>query len=932
MLDKPVFAPSVLTIEEFIEGFSQFQIPDKLQLIHTLQKAYTSVLSRHGDTSFGEEPFDQFYFWGDMLLKDFDEADKYMVNADMLFRDLSHQKEIDSSFDFLTEEQRAFLHSFWLNFEEKNSINKERFLRIWRQLPSVYALFKSFLQQDKLAYEGMLHREVAENIRERFSAGDHRSLGKGKRLVFAGFNALTVAEEKIMSFLLAEGVADVRWDLDDYYFNNQRQEAGKFFREYSQHRILARTFPPDIPSNLKSQKDIRLYGASQPIGQTKLMAQVLEELLHEGADPEDTLIVLPDEKLLIPVLHSISGTVEKLNVTMGFPLTSTPVFNLVELLVELQLGQKHEDFNHRPVVSLLGHPYIVAADPAVTQQKRKEILHENWVNIPASFLRSHHDVYRKTFNPLKSASPQLLIDYVRSVIHEIGHLPSISALDREFCFQFIRVLNRMSDVYAKDVADLNAATVDAKEQEKNRKQQLKSFLRLFRQLLKSEKIPFSGEPLRGLQVMGVLETRSLDFKNVFILSLNEGSFPSFGSRSSYIPYNIRKAYGLPTVDQQDAMHAYLFYRILQRAENVFLFYNSETDDLGQGEMSRYLKQLLYESGIPIEKASLHNDFGPLQTTPVEIRKDDRVLEDLSIYTTSSKNGRTLTPTALNDYVECQLKFYFRYVAQIREPREVEEELDARVLGNFLHKVMELFYQGIIQRKGTNLIEAGDFDTQAADVNRLIDQAFIKNYKLDPDKKVVYEGQRLVVREIVKRFVDRILKMDRAYAPFNMEALERKDLAYSVRADAPGNPIIILGGSIDRADRKGNVVRVVDYKTGKDEINFQDVPSLFVMSPNRNKAAFQTLMYSLLYKKNVLRYTDAKIVPGLMNRLNLFSDDFVFGLAQNKKVVTDATPLLVEFEEGIKKTLSEIYNPKIPFAQTADQNVCRFCSYHQLCYR
>jgi hypothetical protein len=932
LLDRPAFSPRLLTIEEFIGGFSNFKVPEKIKLVHILQQVYDNVLGRTNDSSYSSEPFDQFFFWGEMLLRDFDEADKYLVTADLLFRDLSHQREIDTSFDFLTDEQRDFLRSFWANFDENDSVNKRKFLWIWRQLPSVYAVFKDTLKQQGLAYEGMVHRDVAENIRERARQPHHFPVDDKSKLYFIGFNALTKAEETILSHFVREGMASMKWDIDDYYFNNQRQEAGKFFRDYREHRVFGKTFPVDVPSNLKSPKEVGLYGAAQPVGQAKLMAQVLKGLLDEGANPEDCLIVLADEKLLMPVLHGVSGHVEKLNVTMGFPLSATPLFNFVELLVELQVSAKDECFNHRPALTLLGHPYVLAADPAVAQAKRKEILKKNWVSIPRSFLSSQVDVHNKIFVtvPLHDRATGI-ISYLKGAIQEIATLRSLGEFDKEYCYHVIKLLNKMDDVFELN-NDQDVVPTKVPETSSQRKEKLRSFLRLFRQLLKGEKIPFAGEPLRGLQVMGVLETRNLDFKNVFILSLNEGSLPSFNTKGSYIPHNIRKAYGLPTVDQQDAIYAYLFYRSFQRAENVYLFYNSETDDLGLGEMSRYLQQLIFESGIPLQRRTLHNDFQPMQVEPISIRKDDRVFSELAKFCAGAKESRTLSPSAINQYLECRLKFYFKYVARIREADEVEEELDARVLGTLFHQIMELFYKKIIDTKNSNVIESSDFENYEPRINKLIDEAFIRHYQLDATRNVVYEGQRLVVREIVKRFVDRILMMDKAYTPFVMEALEKDDLAYSIRVEGHGNPIVVLGGSIDRADRKGDVIRVVDYKTGKDALDFVDVASLFHPGRDRNKAAFQTFLYTLLYKKNVLRYTQARLIPGLMNRVNLFHDDFQFGLKQGNSYIEDASGMLVEFEDRLKDLLAEIFDPFVPFDQTDDEDVCKFCPYRQVCHR
>lgn len=921
LLDKPAFSPGLLTIEDFIGTFSKLRVPEKLQLIYKLYKVYQQVVPESAG-----ETFDQFYFWGEMLLKDFDEIDKYMVDASLMFRDLSKQKELDTEFDFLTDEQREFLRSFWSHFDEKTSINKKRFLETWQSLPTVYQTFTDTLATEGLAYEGMLHRIVSSNIKD---LSGNSVYDRQQRLIFAGFNALTKAEEGILTYFVEHRDAVVYWDVDNYYFHNQVQEAGKFFREYSDHRVLGKTFPSDIPSNFIRLKQASLYAAAQPVGQAKAMAQILAEKLQSGYVPEETLVVLPDEKLLTAVLHGIAGKVEKLNVTMGFPLASTPTHNLIELLIELQQHRRDDFFSHHQVLGLLGHPYVVAADPAVSQTKRKKILQDNWVHVPQSFLATHIELHRKIF-----IAPQVsegrtyayaVTAYLKSVVVEIGALNGLSDIDREYCFHFLQILNRMEEVFS----DAPIAGDETRSARAVERAELKSFLRLFRQISRSEKIPFSGEPLRGLQVMGVLETRNLDFKNVFILSLNEGSFPSFSSGGSYVPYNIRQAYGMPTVENQDAMYAYLFYRVLQRAENVHLFYNSETDDLGQGEMSRYLQQLVYESGITFDKHVLHNDLQPLSPGPLSVAKDDRVFNALAQYCLGAQDLKPLTPTALNDYLECRLKFYFKYVAKIREPREVEEDLDARVLGNFLHMVMEYFYQEILDAKGVPTIEAADFIDYEKRIAKLIDRAFVKNYGLDPDRPVTYEGQRLVVREIIKRFVDRIIEIDKGYVPFSIEAIERKDISLHVNVD---KAVVVLGGTIDRADRKSDVIRVIDYKTGKDDMSFADVPSLFLREKKRNKAAFQTFMYTLLFEQTLQGSERVRLVPGLFNRINIFNDDFRFGLIQGKSYLEDASPLLPEFRERIAGLVTEIFDPTLEFDQTPDTDACKICSYSHICYR
>jgi len=935
LLNKPSFSPTLLTIEEFISEFSPLRVPDRLELIFRLHQAYYTVINNTESDTTNAEPFDQFYFWGDMLLRDFDEADKYLVNADHLFKDLSHQKELDSSFDFLTEEQQQFLRSFWDNFDENQSLNKKRFLHIWKKLPLVYSEFRSTLRNANLAYEGMLHRDVAENVEQ--LKKDHLP----PNICFAGFNALTKTEEKIIAHFVNSHNARMYWDIDEYYVNNKSQEAGKFFREYQDHPVLKKTFPSNLPANLIKKVTtsgapvVRIFGAAQPVGQTKLMAEVLSQHLI-NSNPEETLIILPDEKMLIPVLHGVSGMVEKLNVTMGFPLSGTPLFNLIEILIDLQLTSKDGFFNHRQVLAVLGHPYVVAANPASSNAKRKEILKHNWVHIPQGFLASDENLHRVIFKEVSKShqtTSKDLIDYLKNVSEEIGVLPTLGNLDKEYAFQFLKFFNRVQEILSQAPDNIAKSALDTRQASKAYQQKVKSFLRLIRQLVASTNIPFRGEPLVGLQVMGVLETRNLDFRNIFILSMNEGSFPAVSSKGSYVPFNIRKAYGLPTAEHQDAIYAYLFYRILQRAENIFLFYNSETDVLGQGEMSRYLQQLLYESGIPFERKVLHNPIQPLDVGPIVVTKNQTVLNDMLKLNDGNNYFKGISPSALNTYIECRLKFYLRHIAKIKEPNEVEEELDARVLGNFLHDVMEKFYRQIIDSKLSNIIEADDFTNYEHKIDKLIDQVFIKTYRLEPDRPVVYEGQRLVVKEVVKRFVDRIMYLDKKYAPFTIEALEYGGITYEVPiSHAPFKAV--LSGKIDRVDKKDNILRIIDYKTGKDKLEFDTIPSLFARDVRRNKAAFQTLLYALLYSKSsdAAKRENVRLLPGLLNRMNLFDEEFSFGLTMGKTKLHDAQPLLQDFEMRMQEVFNEMFDPNQPFDQTTDLENCKLCPYRQLCYR
>ncbi|WKZ58699.1 MAG: PD-(D/E)XK nuclease family protein [Cyclobacteriaceae bacterium] len=895
LLKKPAFAPTMLTIEEYIKSYSTLQVPDKLELVHRLYKAYTETVKSN-------ESFDRFYYWGEMLLRDFEEIDKYLVNAEMLFRDLSHQKELDASFDYLTDEQKKFLLDFWGNFDEYQTENRKKFLDVWKHLYDVYTTYRTLLVKEELAFEGMVHREVAEKILQ------GQILRTGHE-IFIGFNALTKAEEVIIAHAV-EGGASVYWDVDEYYLNNVVQEAGEFFREYQKHKVLGKTFEAQVPANFRREKNIKLYGAAQPVGQAKLMGQELRKNLEAGALPEETLVVLPDEKLLLPALHSVSDSVEKLNVTMGFSLSATPIFNFVELLIELQISRKDEYFHHRPVLSLLNHPFTVSADSKVAQSKRKEMLKHNWVSVPKNFLASESELHRVMFVVADVSS---ITHYLKTCLTLLGSLDSLYAFDKEYIFQMLKCLNRMEEVLGNQYSDL------------------RSFLRFFRQYVRTVRIPFSGEPLQGLQLMGMLETRNLDFKNVYILSLNEGSLPSGGSKGSYIPYNIRRAYTLPTLQHQDAMYAYLFYRVIQRAENVSLFYNTETDILGQGEMSRYLQQLMFESGKKFQHHALHNALDVNEVKPIVIKKDKAVLEALEKLSEQNEYRKFsgLSPSALNTYIECRLRFYFRHVAKIKEADEIEEDMDARVLGNFVHNVMEAFYQKLVAQKGSTRIEAQDLEKQEKFIQSLLDQEVINTYNLNPNESVEYEGQLILVSEVVKRFIDKILEHDKKHAPFTVEGVEQ-NMEYTFSISAPAGRVL-LGGKIDRVDRKEDVLRIVDYKTGRDKLDFDSIASLYAREGKRNKAAFQTLMYAWLYTKTK-NTSGMRVIPGLLNSTNLFDDEAEFGLKMNRENLRDVQGVLPEFEARLRELLEELFNPDTVFDQTEEIDNCTYCPYKRICYR
>lgn len=904
-LQKPQWAPSLFSIEEFFKRHSDLHEPDKLTLIFRLFQVYTSVLKNN-------ESFDRFYFWGEMLLRDFDEIDKYLVNAPQLFKDLSKIKELDETFDYLTDEQKSFLKDFWIHFSDKPSTTKEEFLFMWKKLPKVYTEFTKALRKESLGYEGMIHRDVAESFIKKIPA----SL-KNSKLIFAGFNALTKAEEKVISILVANG-AKIFWDADQYYVENDLQEAGQFMREYRKQEHLSDTFDGPMPKHfLESPKKISLTAVPQRIGQAKLagleIADILKNLPKEDLPVElsKTVIVLPDESMLLPVMHSLPDELRDINVTMGFPLRDTPLFNLLDQVIEMQVKKRTKSFSHRETSAILGHAYFLTLAEHEAQERITQIVRNNRVFVPIEEILGTDPIFELFFRPVDSAQAT---DYLLELVEHLGsRLTDKKSFDREYAYHFHQHISRLHSIFA-----ISEKAPD-----------WRGFQKLFRQVMLMQKIPFTGEPLRGLQIMGVLETRNLDFDNVIIVSLNEGQLPSPPRQGSYVPHAIRRAYNLPTWEHQDAIYAYLFYRLLQRASNISFYYSTEPDVIGNGEMSRYLQQVIIESKLPIEKRVLHNPIHVHAIHPIVVEKTPAVMQVLDKFVNETPEQRSLSPSSLNDYIECSLRFYLKQVAQMKEADEVEEEVDARVLGSILHDVAFWLYQELRAIRN-GVINPEDLNIPDERIDGLIDRAFREFYHMEAKEEVVYEGKRIVVKEIVKTFLRKVLDRDTEYAPFEIRMLEED---FNEKIDLPTGKRVRVGGKIDRADASRGTVRVVDYKTGNDELRFDDIESLFDGETKHNKAAFQTILYAYVYFLHHNSPTE-KIQPGLMNRNSLFGKDFKFGLKAGgaKEPMEDVKPMLQEFGQRLHAVVAEIFDPAVPFSQTSNTKSCTYCLYKALCRR
>jgi CRISPR/Cas system-associated exonuclease Cas4 (RecB family) len=914
MLDKPMWAPKVYTISEFFRSLSTYQIEDNLGLLFRLYKIYIQKLEV-------SESFDEFYHWGEMLLGDFDDLDKYRVNAKHLFQNLAEEKEIDNLFDYLTEEQVEAIQVFWSAFRpEKYSQHQKEFVNLWEKLFTIYSDLRNELKSEGPAYEGMAARNLVEDLENKKIQIDE------ERVIFVGFNALNRCEIDLFMALKNMDKADFYWDYDESYVENKHHEAGLFLRDN-----LKRFPAPETNINFnnieKNSANVEFVSLSSEVGQAKYAHAIVEEFCREeGNVLEETAIVLADEELLLPVLHSIPKSIDNVNVTMGYPAKNTPVASLLRLVIDLQKSARKKgntyEFHHKQVLALLNHQYLNSVNPELAYKLTQEILRTNKIKVPQTML-SGDEVLEKLFSPVVDVEQfaLYLLDLLQNVYKRLegeeDEKSLVDKIEQEYIYHLFLAIKRLK-------ALLNQHKIEVKQD---------TFYKILDKMIQSLSIPFEGEPLAGLQVMGILETRLLDFKKIVVLSMNEGKLPKTATANSFVPYHLRKGFGMPTIDHQDAIFAYYFYRLIQRANELKLLYSTQSDGIRTGEMSRFLYQLKYESAFEVKESSPAFDISLKEAKPVSIRKNKRILERLEQY--CGKGSRSFSPSALNTYMACPLSFYYKYLAGLKEPDQVLEEIDPPTFGNLFHWALEELYTPYVGK----LIEKEDLENIRKDkkkIEKVLVDSFKENYfHLKAEQEVEISGRNLLIFDILKKYVDRILLIDQQFAPFKIVSLE-DDFDIQIPIGENGEKKVKISGLIDRVDQVGDTIRILDYKTGKADLIFRDIPSLFEKEgKSRNKAAFQTFLYCLFFD---YKYgSDKAISPGVYSLKEFFNDRFSCILSQ-KEGRSKAIPVgnyqyyKEEFLDNLKELLSEIFNENIPFGQVEDEAACRTCLYAEICHR
>lgn len=898
----PILVPPLYTINDFFYKLADARTTDRLRLLIALYDCYKALNDK-------AEALDEFLFWGEVLIEDFDDIDKYLVDARSLMQNVEDFKAIQDRFEYLSESQREAIGHFLSHFRDasgKWKLNpgaddvKARFLRLWNLLFPLYEAFNKKLEAGGMSYEGKVYRALASRLKEGESVADilAGAFPEVEGFVFVGLNALSECERLVLSRMRDARLAEFSWD----YVSPQIQDKANKSSFFMRQNIV--DFPQAFPvEGGTGRPDVTVVSVPSGVGQAKLAPWILEQV--EG-DPVETAFVLPDEGLLLPLLNSIPERFDNVNVTMGYPMTGSAVFALLTNLGQMQLRLRHTSagwfFYHREVREVLSSGLLKSLFTDGEKAAVSKIKADAKYYIPIEDLLAG-PLMRLLFKPVVEAPSEVNVAqnhaveaYFSDLLAHIGSALSGKEdyLELDFVARCHKQLNILQEM---DLEVLPATHV-----------------RLLERLLQGISVPFRGEPLKGLQVMGPLETRALDFRNLVVLSANEGMFPRRSVSASFIPPELRRGFGLPTYEYQDAVWAYYFYRMIQRPQKVWLVYDNRTEGIRNGEESRYIKQLEYHFQWPLRRINASSPIHPVPQAE-SIPKTPEHVETI--------RGRELSASALQSYLACPAKFFYSFVEELKAPGEVSESLDAGMLGNVFHHVMQRLYK---DRSQVSKADIAAFRKDTALIRRLIREEILREMH-----SFEVTGRNLVLENILQGYVEETLSHDLALLEeAGAEAFTIIGLEQKVRGEIDG---FRFKGFVDRMDSyKGGEVRIVDYKTGRvseeeiliDEQNAERVvQALFDPdSVSRPKIALQLFLYD--YMAASLAPAGARIVNSIYSTARLFSDP-----------LPDA-PLCEKFSrlalEGVQNLLKELVNPEVPFRRTENTKTCEYCDFKNICGR
>ncbi|MDP3398351.1 MAG: PD-(D/E)XK nuclease family protein [Bacteroidales bacterium] len=868
LINSPIFSPKIFTIKDFIISVSGLREADRLDSLFKLYRIYKEI-------SGTEESFDDFVFWGDVIIDDFNDTDKFLADARLLFANIKELKEIESDYSFLTQTQLEAVMSFWEGFLPiGESEKKQKFRALWQVLYPLYLKFREELVVEKSGYEGMIFRHVAENTILLDKLSEYREI------VFVGLNALNECENKILKELKKQGKADFYWDYFGEFITDSSNKASHFMNGNisnfpSKREIFFEKY--EIPQ-------IEIIGVSSAVMQTKIVTEILEN----SENAIENAVVLPDEKMLLPMLHSIPEKYPDVNVTMGYPLKGSPIMSLIEYITELTKDKGA--YYYKRVLPILKHNYIKLICKESAREHLNKIVSQNMIYVAPSFFEDDH-LLKLIFseNLSKDTSAKDFCFKLLEILDFVVQNSQTKGIEKEFIYHIRVSLTRIAGILIPMSLD--------------------TFGRLLSQILSTVSIPFKGEPLSGLQIMGVLETRALDFDNVIYCSLNEGTFPSSSQSNSFIPYNLRRGFSLPVKEYNDAIASYHFYRSIYRAKNVWLLYDTRTEGLNTGEMSRFIMQMKYHYKLPLKesRASFRVKCAPEKI--VEIAKSSQVIEKVEkIF--FGEQAKSLSATALGSYILCPLQFYCSYIEGVKEDDEISEEIESNDFGSIFHFVMEKLYSGF---KGKRLSkdEITTLIKDSSQIEKLIEAGFLEYRNLRE-----FKGYNLLIKRLIHKYVQLTLEFDLSLAPFEYTDSEKRVISKLILEDGK---VVALKGFIDRIDRIEGIKRIVDYKTGKGEIKYSNLEELFDQKKfNKNKIAFQMLFYAMLLDEK----QPVKLAPYILRNISKNN--------RGDEKIVDETEV-EQYKERLKLLVKEIFSSEISFYRNRGTRTCEWCPYSPICY-